>query len=84
MEEKKKKKKRKKRSKMNSLEAIDEMVKEYLLFRGFIQTFRSLETDIKNDKDKGFQVHFFYFFFNFTFFLCFIIIVLFICLLDYY
>ncbi|KAG1176005.1 hypothetical protein G6F70_008969 [Rhizopus microsporus] len=40
---------------MNSLHQVDELVKEYLLFRGFINTFRALETDIRSDKDKGFQ-----------------------------
>ncbi|KAI9258270.1 WD40-repeat-containing domain protein [Sporodiniella umbellata] len=41
---------------MNSLSQVDELVKEYLLFRGFINTFRALEIETKTDKDKGFQV----------------------------
>ncbi|KAI9270113.1 WD40-repeat-containing domain protein [Helicostylum pulchrum] len=41
---------------MNSLYQVDELVKEYLLFRGFTATFRALETEIRSDKDKGFQV----------------------------
>ncbi|KAI7872923.1 WD40-repeat-containing domain protein [Spinellus fusiger] len=41
---------------MNSLVQVDELVKEYLLFRGFTNTFRALETESKLDKDKGFQV----------------------------
>ncbi|KAI8890260.1 WD40 repeat-like protein [Backusella circina FSU 941] len=41
---------------MNSLYQVDELVKEYLLFRGFTATFRTLETEIRSDKDKGFQV----------------------------
>ncbi|KAG1152882.1 hypothetical protein G6F37_000383 [Rhizopus arrhizus] len=41
---------------MNSLAQVDELVKEYLLFRGFINTFRALEVETRSDKDKGFQV----------------------------
>ncbi|KAF1806393.1 WD40-repeat-containing domain protein [Mucor lusitanicus] len=41
---------------MNSLYQVDELVKEYLLFRGFTATFRALESEIRTDKDKGFQV----------------------------
>ncbi|KAI9021463.1 WD40-repeat-containing domain protein [Phycomyces nitens] len=41
---------------MNSLVQVDELVKEYLLFRGFTNTFRALETESRLDKDKGFQV----------------------------
>ncbi|CAO3647731.1 unnamed protein product [Mucor hiemalis] len=41
---------------MNSLYQVDELVKEYLLFRGFTTTFRALESEIRSDKDKGFQV----------------------------
>ncbi|KAI8099668.1 WD40-repeat-containing domain protein [Halteromyces radiatus] len=41
---------------MNSLYQVDDLVKEYLLFRGFTNTFRALETESRTDKDKGFQV----------------------------
>ncbi|KAI9468260.1 MAG: hypothetical protein EXX96DRAFT_591450 [Benjaminiella poitrasii] len=41
---------------MSSLHQVDELVKEYLLFRGFTATFRVMEAEIKTDKDKGFQV----------------------------
>ncbi|KAI8341688.1 hypothetical protein BC941DRAFT_414230 [Chlamydoabsidia padenii] len=41
---------------MNSLYQVDDLVKEYLLFRGFTTTFRALETESRTDKDKGFQV----------------------------
>ncbi|CAO3617846.1 unnamed protein product [Cunninghamella echinulata] len=41
---------------MNSLYQVDDLVKEYLLFRGFTNTFRALETESRVDKDKGFQV----------------------------
>ncbi|KAI8349228.1 WD40-repeat-containing domain protein [Choanephora cucurbitarum] len=40
----------------NSLHQVDELIKEYLLFRGFTNTFRAFESEIKIDKDKGFQV----------------------------
>eukprot|EP00051_Salpingoeca_urceolata_P005646 m.75394 g.75394 ORF g.75394 m.75394 type:complete len:635 (-) comp14479_c0_seq2:212-2116(-) len=43
-------------STLRAISALDEAVKEYLLFRGFTQTLRSLEADIKADKDRGFQV----------------------------
>ncbi|GJJ69581.1 hypothetical protein EMPS_01928 [Entomortierella parvispora] len=40
---------------MNSIQHIDELVKEYLLFRGFTNTYKAFEADSKTDKDKGFQ-----------------------------
>ncbi|KAF9559401.1 WD repeat-containing protein 91 [Mortierella alpina] len=40
---------------MNSIQHIDELVKEYLLFRGFTNTYKAFEADTKTDKDKGFQ-----------------------------
>ncbi|CAG8449058.1 4584_t:CDS:10 [Dentiscutata heterogama] len=40
---------------MNSIQPIEELIKEYLLFRGFSVTFRSFETECRNDRDKGFQ-----------------------------
>ncbi|KAF9945474.1 WD repeat-containing protein 91 [Mortierella alpina] len=40
---------------MNSIQHIDELVKEYLLFRGFTNTYKAFEVDTKTDKDKGFQ-----------------------------
>ncbi|ORY95843.1 WD40-repeat-containing domain protein [Syncephalastrum racemosum] len=41
---------------MTSLQQVDELVKEYLLFRSFTNTFRALETESRLDRDKGFQV----------------------------
>ncbi|CAL4113265.1 unnamed protein product, partial [Meganyctiphanes norvegica] len=41
---------------MSHLQYLDELVKEYLLFRGFSQTLRSLDNELKIDKDKGFRV----------------------------
>ncbi|KAG0256747.1 WD repeat-containing protein 91 [Mortierella polycephala] len=40
---------------MNSVQHIDELVKEYLLFRGYTNTYKAFEADSKSDKDKGFQ-----------------------------
>ncbi|CAO3574948.1 unnamed protein product [Mortierella alpina] len=40
---------------MNSIQHIDELVKEYLLFRGFTNSYKAFEADTKTDKDKGFQ-----------------------------
>ncbi|KAF8977228.1 WD repeat-containing protein 91 [Entomortierella lignicola] len=40
---------------MNSIQHIDELVKEYLLFRGFSNTYKTFEAESKTDKDKGFQ-----------------------------
>ncbi|CAG8487960.1 682_t:CDS:2 [Racocetra persica] len=43
---------------MNSIQHIqqvEELIKEYLLFRGFSVTFRSFETECRNDRDKGFH-----------------------------
>ncbi|XP_066977723.1 WD repeat-containing protein 91 isoform X1 [Macrobrachium rosenbergii] len=41
---------------MSHIQYLDELVKEYLLFRGFSFTLRSLDSDLKADKDKGFRV----------------------------
>ena len=35
---------------------VDEMVREYLLYRGFVQTLKALEQEKKDDKDKGLRV----------------------------
>jgi len=37
------------------METIDELIKEYLLFRGFFNTFRNFDIESKNDRDKGFK-----------------------------
>lgn len=36
--------------------ALDDMIKEYLLYRGFTQTLKLFEQEKKDDKDKGFRV----------------------------
>ncbi|KAI9499031.1 WD40-repeat-containing domain protein [Zychaea mexicana] len=41
---------------MNSLNQVDELVKEYLLFRGFTNTYRAFENECRVDKDKSYQV----------------------------
>lgn len=41
---------------MSHLQYLDELVKEYLLFRGFTHTLRTLDNELKIDKDKGFRV----------------------------
>lgn len=37
------------------METIDELIKEYLIFRGFFNTFRNFDLESKNDRDKGFK-----------------------------
>ncbi|CAO2603157.1 WD repeat-containing protein 91 [Lemmus lemmus] len=39
-----------------AVERTDELVREYLLFRGFTHTLRQLDAEIKADKEKGFRV----------------------------
>lgn len=40
---------------IESLEYIDDLVREYLMFRGFKSTIRALEVDLEQDKDHGFH-----------------------------
>jgi len=35
---------------------LDELVKEYILFRGFTSTLRAFDADLKSEKEKGFRV----------------------------
>ena len=37
--------------------AVEELIREYLLYRGFMQTLRSFEQEWKEDKDKGLKVN---------------------------
>lgn len=39
-----------------AVELTDELVREYLLFRGFTGTLKQLDAEIKADKEKGFRV----------------------------
>lgn len=36
--------------------ALDETIKEYLLFRGYTSTLKAFEQERKEDKDKAFRV----------------------------
>lgn len=35
---------------------VDELVREYLIYRGFTSTVKAFDNDLKADKDKGFRV----------------------------
>lgn len=37
-------------------ERTDELVREYLLFRGFTAALKQLDAEIKADREKGFRV----------------------------
>lgn len=39
-----------------AVQALDEIIKEYLLFRGFTNTLKAFEGEVKLDKDKSFRV----------------------------
>ncbi|XP_050533685.1 WD repeat-containing protein 91 [Daktulosphaira vitifoliae] len=41
---------------MPHMQHIDELIREYLLFRGFTNSLKWFDFDIKADKDKGFRV----------------------------
>ena len=41
---------------MSCIQQMDELVKEYLLYRGFSGAVRALDVDLKTDKDKAFRV----------------------------
>lgn len=41
---------------MSHIHYVDELVKEYLLFRGFSQTLKAFDNDLKAEKEKGFRV----------------------------
>ncbi|KAK3932037.1 WD repeat-containing protein 91 [Frankliniella fusca] len=41
---------------MAHLQYVDELVREYLLFRGFSSTLKTFDAELKADKDKGFRV----------------------------
>nr|XP_033806906.1 WD repeat-containing protein 91 isoform X2 [Geotrypetes seraphini] len=40
----------------SAVEQTDELVREYLIFRGFINTLKHFDADVKADKEKGFRV----------------------------
>lgn len=37
---------------------VDELVKDYLLFRGFTTSFKAFETELKTEKEKGLRVRY--------------------------
>lgn len=39
-----------------AVNAVDEIIREYLLYRGFVQTLKTLEQEKKEDKEKGLRV----------------------------
>ncbi|XP_011314997.1 WD repeat-containing protein 91 [Fopius arisanus] len=41
---------------MSHVQYVDELVKEYLLFRGFSQTLKTFDNELKAEKEKGFRV----------------------------
>ena len=41
---------------MAHVQYVDELTREYLLFRGFCGTLKAFDTELKADKDKGFRV----------------------------
>lgn len=41
---------------MAHTQAVDELVKEFLVFRGFSATARTFEADVRADKEKGLRV----------------------------
>jgi hypothetical protein len=41
---------------LDGTDVVDELVKEYLLFRGFTQTLKVFETEKKNDRSLNFNV----------------------------
>lgn len=40
----------------SAVERTDDLVREYLMYRGFTSTLKHLDSEIKADKDKGFRV----------------------------
>ena len=41
---------------MTEYQYLDELVREYLLFRGFTGSLKVFDTDLKQEKEKGFRV----------------------------
>jgi len=41
---------------MPHMQHIDELIREYFLFRGFTNALKWFDFDVKLDKDKGFRV----------------------------
>ena len=47
---------------MAAVGRTDEMIRDYLLFRGFTSTLKAFDTDLKNEREKGFRVNNIFFF----------------------
>lgn len=43
---------------MSSIGYADELVRDYLLFRGFLSALKVFDSEVKADKDRGFRVCF--------------------------
>lgn len=41
---------------MAHIQYVDSLIREYMLFRGFSNSLKQFDTDLKSDKDKGFRV----------------------------
>lgn len=41
---------------MAHIQHLDDLVREYLLFKGFTITLKSFDAELKVDKDRGFRV----------------------------
>ena len=41
----------------NAIPHVDELVREYLVFRGFPKALAAFDSDKRTDRLKGFQVH---------------------------
>ena len=42
-----------------AVQVIDDILKEYLLFRGFTSTLKAFDAELKADRDKSFRVRIF-------------------------
>lgn len=42
--------------KMSHVHYMDELIREYLLYRGFSGTLKAFDSELKVDKDKSFRV----------------------------
>lgn len=41
---------------MAHIQYVDSLIREYMLFRGFSNSLKSFDFELKSDKDKGFRV----------------------------
>jgi len=41
---------------MSHVQHMDELIREYLLYRGFSGTLKAFDSELKVDKDKSFRV----------------------------